>query len=173
MSSGDGPPGKVRSGMMSGTDGNTRERGASMRFRAVSGSDGRFNAQFRRRRRTQWRLRGRRMFADVNLGCRARHGRQEFRFDLGDLGLHGLAALDRHLDGDARIGQQRAVECGESRAIDPLAERAVVGVAFFEGVADRLFDRVQIAFLPPGGHKLLMVSRRRAINQRADAAISR
>ena len=69
--------------------------------------------------------------------------RQEFGFDLGDLGLHRLAALDGDFHRHVRIGLEDAVQRGEGRAVDPLAKRPVLGIAFLEGVADRFFDRVQ------------------------------
>ena len=40
-----------------------------------------------------------------------------------------------------------AVERGESRTVDLLAKGAVLGVALFQGVADRFFDRIQTVFL--------------------------
>ncbi len=74
-------------------------------------------------------------------------GRQEFRFDLGNPGLHRLAPLDRGFDGNARIGLERTVERGKGRPVDFLAKRAVFSIAFGKGVPDRFFDRVQAMLL--------------------------
>ncbi|MGX8010349.1 hypothetical protein ACVDG8_015990 [Mesorhizobium sp. ORM8.1] len=93
-----------------------------------------------------------------------RHGRYEFGFDLGDLGLHRLAPADGSFNRDVRIGLQHAVERGKGGSIDPLAKRPVLGIAFLEGIADRFLDGVQASSLCAFA---LIVSRSRPINQRA------
>ena len=102
-----------------------------------------------------------------NIGNRG----QELGFDLGDFCLHRLAALDCGFDRQVGIGLEDAVKRGESRSIDPLAKRPVLGIALLEGVADRFFDRVQAGSLCTFAHIAMIVSRRRPINQRACARI--
>ena len=69
-------------------------------------------------------------------------------------------------NGQIRMRLHGAVKRGECLPIDLLAERPVLGISFFEGVADRPFDRVQTVFPVGNSLQLLIVSRSGGINQR-------
>ena len=64
-----------------------------------------------------------------------------------------------------------AVKRGECLPVNLLAERPVLGISFFEGVADRPFDCVQTVFPVGDSLQLLIVSRSGGINQRLAAPI--
>ncbi|MBX3578552.1 MAG: hypothetical protein KF723_15210 [Rhizobiaceae bacterium] len=72
-----------------------------------------------------------------------RQGRDELRFDLGDLGLHAGATTLGDLRRDAGIRIDGALKRRERLSVDALAEAALVGIAILERASDRFLDCVQ------------------------------